>query len=868
MSDASEYGSTSGESSHSVPGSFKGTQASTTSSKKTEPIYRSFSVHGSICIRAVEVPDLVGSIDPASSSHATTSSQMITLPFFATVCRSLFTATLIDPVSGLATGSQISSGQLLVDFGSDCVVGNDYHRDILLVNRSEIELVWTTAVVNSRFKDQVWFSLRDLDSENVFGVDHSSQPVPLPALSSRHLRLELRVKSPVVDFDFDFVLSNVHRTGNIVTCRAVGSGQAEGVDESLKVLSGTSVNFGQVVDGVWARKMITCKNSGDKPLDVHFSATPGQEVVFRLAGVAGDDIDEDVPVDRQLRLQKSGEELSRAATREKLRGRDTSSLRSSIPTSPADSFGGSSYFSHDGVSATDVIRHLSHAASNHSQASSSMKEHSRPPSRALSRVTSRASSHRYHSSAVDSEEEDEVEPPFFGGDTLATPTHSMAEKVASLELAMDKNIPNQLEDITMRPGTEYRMFVLYRPARDLVNPPEVAGALRESSFKIYLDSAPSSSRSAAPSRSRRTLHCIAESCTSLISLHSSSRIDFGEVTVGASKTSTLAITNLSALSAKVEIAAISKVLSTNRNVIVIPPHETVEEKIEFFPRRINDNYEKQIFVRNLLNRANDQLVEIRSKNVDVYNLTLHSHLYRILTPSGSNFLDFGSVVINSPTVRIVLFENLSLAPLLLELSASQPEDVELFLKAEDAPVKELLPNGKYASETSPPPIRVTSPPSGELKERFMETMRELGAKSEAKPKAKSKERGKSTTRASEETSKQSVAASVAAALRKGGRGRPVQVRPSFLAARVFDRRLTVASYTVMPWCSRTATCSKSTSTSTWLLVRLLLLIALLRGPNRRNFSMLSNRKTDRSCLGNTRRSPSSISRLKPNRLDC
>ena len=146
--------------------------------------------------------------------------------------------------------------------------------------------------------------------------------------------------------------------------------------------------------------------------------------------------------------------------------------------------------------------------------------------------------------------------------------------------------------------------------------------------------------------SRRTVHCSAESCTSLIRVstflppsttsarltdanqtaavaasgiveldeygveHPSStmsrtpRIDFGEVTVGANKSATIRIENLSHLSAKVEIAAISKVLSTNRNVVVIPPRESVEEKVEFFPRRINERYEKQVFVRNLLNRAN------------------------------------------------------------------------------------------------------------------------------------------------------------------------------------------------------------------------------------------------------------------------
>ena len=140
----------------------------------------------------------------------------------------------------------------------------------------------------------------------------------------------------------------------------------------------------------------------------------------------------------------------------------------------------------------------------------------------------------------------------------------------------------------------------------------------------------------------------------------------------------------------------------------------------------------------------------------VYNLTIHSHLYRILTPSGSNFLDFGPVVINSPTIRTVYFENLTNAPLLLDLLASQPEDVELFIKSEDIPVS--VQPGRY---TEP----MDKAPSGQLKERFMETMRELSAKAEPKKKKKHVDK----------TDEPSVGASVAAALKKGGRGRPVQL---------------------------------------------------------------------------------------------
>ena len=440
-------------------------------------IHRAFSTHGLVSIRA---------------SADTT--QSLSIPFFATICRSAFTAALIDPATGLTLGPQQSSGRLDIDFGSECVVGV-YHRDILLVNRSEIQLVWTTIVVNARDKHAVWFSLRDLDSENVFGVDNSEQ-LPLPPLSSRHLRLELLVQSPT-DFHFDFVLSNMYQPDNSLTCHVVGSA---GTTDALKILSGTSIDFGQIYDGTWAKKVVTCKNTGDKALDVKFSST--FDVVFCLAGVAGEDMDEEP------------------------HRRDTSSSRAPSPISSEDLESRSS---------------------------------SRPPSRGLSRVTSR--------SQYESEDED-PEP--------------------------DKLL-NQIEELSMRPGTEYRVFILYRPT--ISNQPH----LIQSSFQVYIDS--STSRHTPL---RRTLHCTALSCSSLIDITSGRLIDFGEVTVGASKAAIVTITNKSALSARVEIFAISKVLSSNRNIIVIPPHESVEERIEFFPRRINDRYEKQMFVRNLLNRANGQ----------------------------------------------------------------------------------------------------------------------------------------------------------------------------------------------------------------------------------------------------------------------
>ncbi|KAL1409057.1 hypothetical protein Q8F55_005881 [Vanrija albida] len=738
------------------------------SSRRSDPVHRSFSVHGSILVHAtrpVQWDDHAADTLSPPFPVGPQAHQNIALPFFATVCRSFFSAALIDPTTGLATAPQLQSGQLSIDFGCDNVVGTEAHRDIILVNRSEIDLIWNTTVVNARHKDSVWFSLRDLDSENVFGVDNSPEPVPLPALSSRHLRLSLRPLSPVAEFDFDFVISNVHQSGNTVNVRAAGSCGASPHDNTLRILSGTSLDFRQIPDGSWAKKLVIAKNMSDRPIDVHFSATPGYDVVYRLAGVAGEDIDEEMPVRPR---DKRAEVLSRTSTkdtRDSGRGRDiASTLRYAASEAPAPSGSGRSHAFTDASSVTTDTRTLNESE-DWSAFGVSDRESSIPPSRPLSRVTSRASS--YRPTRGDNESDDEDSQHLSANEAVPNEENKPSDNLG------DRDIPNQIEELTMRPGTEYRVFAMYRPARDLVNPPDVAGALRSSAFKLFFDWAPSSQRSRPGARTRQAVHCTATSCTSIISIPSGHLIDFGEVTVGASKSTTIQIENLSALSARVEIAAISKVLNTNRNIIVIPPFETVNERIDFFPRRINERYEKQVFVRNLFNRENNQLIEVRSKNVDVYNVTLHSHLYRILTPSGSNFLDFGSVVINSPSVRTVQFQNLTQKPLVLDLTASQPEDVELYVKAGDAPVPQVAPAilAKYNYLTVD-----SDRPNGNLKERFVESLQDKDQGSgDSKPPSKSKAREKSVTRGAKETDKASIGTSLASTLKKGGRGKHVQL---------------------------------------------------------------------------------------------
>lgn len=241
---------------------------------------------------------------------------------------------------------------------------------------------------------------------------------------------------------------------------------------------------------------------------------------------------------------------------------------------------------------------------------------------------------------------------------------------------------NQLEELVLRPGGEYRVFVSYRPERVAWDAEFSGGRLVERTFRISLDYSRARLANARSrgGRERRTVVCHSRTCTSFISI-TPKMIDLGEVQVGTRKSANISVTNRSELTARVDLRFVSKVLSMYRDEVAIPALQTVELKVESFPRRVNETYRKQITVANLLNRQGDQIFEVRSRNVDKQRISFHSLFYRILTPTGSNYVDFGDVNINSMRMRTFTIENMSDKKLSLELSPAHPEDVTLYIKA-------------------------------------------------------------------------------------------------------------------------------------------------------------------------------------------
>ncbi|PWN36998.1 uncharacterized protein FA14DRAFT_119399 [Meira miltonrushii] len=383
---------------------------------------------------------------------------------------------------------------------------------------------------------------------------------------------------------------------------------------------------------------------------------------------------------------------------------------------------------------------------------------------------------------------------------------------------------NQIEELILRPGAEHRVIVSHRPTRGEIDDEYTNGRLQEKTFNIMLDYAKlkSSGAKSGGGRERKTVSCKTRTCTSFVTI-SPKVIDFGMANVGTRKSANFVVQNHSELTARVDLRFVSKVISMYRDEIAVPPLQSIELRVDFFPRRVNESYRKQVTVANLLNRSNDQILEVRSSNVDEQRISFHSLFYRILTSTGSNFIDFGDVNINCTRVRTFGIENVSSAPLSLELSAANTEDLKLYIKSDrqkatsDSPRKasrskskqqaeaaegtgkqnENVQNDKSESTTvattkekesyADSAHNKSSKRTAHLKERFLESMSQdvpASVRNEnsswriAQKQSHFSKKGNGTAKNGEKADKKDVVKktniNMVAAMKKGGKGRLVQ----------------------------------------------------------------------------------------------
>jgi hypothetical protein len=412
-------------------------------------------------------------------------------------------------------------------------------------------------------------------------------------------------------------------------------------EESLVVSSGNILDFGDCCAGVWSKQQLILKNVSEVPLEIHFSAE-NAEVLFHLntdnliehSKIELKDSDDHAEYMTSLHHHlKDATNATGSTTTTSNTPINTSSMSSEVSSRP------SSPHEIDGLASS--VEGLTYT--NESEASKT------------------ASGHRLNN----------ITDPYVESVMIK----DTIEK-GNLEQETSDNIA-QIEEVIFGPGREKTVQVSYRPEKDSSANNFKAGRLTRRTFRIILQYMPVNSSSTSirlDECERKIIQCKARSCTSFIEVNPK-EVNFGDTDVGTPKSVPVKITNLSELTARVELQFVSKVLNCTRDEIVIPPKLSAEVKLDMYPRKVNVDYRKQITVINLQNRDNDQILEVRSTNIDKKRVTFHSLFYRIFTSTGGNFIDFGLTVINSPSIRTFTIHNISAKNLVLEITSLLPEIV-------------------------------------------------------------------------------------------------------------------------------------------------------------------------------------------------
>ncbi|KAG0226486.1 hypothetical protein BGW41_004197 [Actinomortierella wolfii] len=650
-----------------------------------------------------------------------------TVKFRSTVCRSVLYSNV---------------GETGINF-DDCVANQEYVKDFTIWNRSEIPLYWQlTAVDVSYSGKEEWLKFVDYEgdtyeddlSDTLFkdmgneGSQLRTQTCKtiraraIPSYGYRRIRVIFRPKENG-DFLFDLTLENLNDATNIeeanihATVRAVSRGE-----DTLVISTGSTMDFGDCCAGMWTRQLMTLSNTGLTPLEVHLKVD-GAEVVFDLQTDQGTDMptgeaymqeieDDYDSVDQHLSWLPSSKRSEVSSLNSQQRAMSASTGRRRMRDWVVDG--------------TSTSGRASQSSSPVNPLDSTMHQRERIESLPSSPVTSESflqettpSLHgsvdqymQQNDSARSSKHDDEPESEMdtSGYQDSPNPTMSMIlkkrsslrsisfsgahrEKENLLRQADSDGKGNQsstrIEELFIKPGTERTVIVSYRPQSDPSIETFQAGKLLRKTFRIQVTYAPWSGVTSAaafannPQRDRKIIQCKARACTSFVTVEPKV-LDFGDADVGALKSLPIKLTNFSEIPATVKLTFQSKVLNcTPAGPITIGPKGSTELKLDIYPRKVNPEYRKQLTLNNLTNPANDQIIEVRSTNIDKNRVTFHSLFYRVLYPGGSNFLDFGTVVVGGLALRMITISNFTKNWLTLEITTSLPGELCIYERASD-----------------------------------------------------------------------------------------------------------------------------------------------------------------------------------------
>lgn len=534
----------------------------------------------------------------------------------------------------------------------DCMLGETYQKEFNIQNKSDIELHWLLNTIDlSNLNREDWLQFTDAETGET--LDYQ----PVPGNSSRRILLTF-IPKEVGEFNYDLQLENVNDARNMVQARIHASVRSVPREESLVVSSGNVLDFGDCISGLWTSKQITLNNVGEAPVEVRF-IPESAEVVFDIKATILDSSDKAVH-------NKTGQ-------------------KEDLMQASVGSYTEKSYSVGD---ASSVVSTSTHTVTNASEVNEN-EEYSRsssPSSTSQNLWSTEGETRQMQNMGYAGRQQNAVSRMTVDNSDLSTDMSISGLSGSGLEedVANERSTPpigtvesyTRIEDLVLRPGKERVIQVSYRPRKDASINDFNAGQLIRRQFRIILEYGTYRS---AESKERKAIQCKARTCTSFVEVIPKS-INFGDTDVGTLKSLPVNIFNRSDIVARVELQFTSKVLNCLRGEIVIQPRSYMELKLDLYPRKVNPEYRKQITLVNYLNRDNDQIIEVHSTNIDKNRVTFHSLFYRILTATGANFLDFGTIVLNSPSIRTFTVENIRNSPLKLEITSSSPDDLVIYTR--------------------------------------------------------------------------------------------------------------------------------------------------------------------------------------------
>lgn len=563
------------------------------------------------------------------------------------------------------------------------------------------------------------------------------QSRPIPSYGYRRIRVIFRPKENG-DFLFDLLLENLNDASNIeeaiihAAVRAVSRGE-----DTLTISTGNTMDFGDCCAGVWTRLPLTFTNVGLTPTEIHLKVE-GAEVVFDIQTEAATEVSDpsaDLSKEGKFLLdpdiQSSWYESSRRSESSANTDHpDHGSLGSQVGRSRLRDWMEEDPQSPNALGFTSSAPSVADSAGtkvDRAGREQGLLLESGPSSPVLSDGFFPDSAHPINPTVANYlAGQDLARPPIEGteddGESEADST-SVQDSLAAGNLMGHKKRPSlrsisfsgaqrekeliqaqihapqspvrgsqsttRIEELFVKPGKERTVIVSYRPARDASIEDFQAGKLLRKSFRIIVAYAPwGGLTSSVPfsennQRDRKIVQCKARACTSFVTFEPKS-LDFGDTDVGALKSLPIKLMNQSEIPAIVQLDFQSKVLNCSPSgAITLPPKSSTELKLDIYPRKVNPDYRKQLTLFNFTNRANDQIIEVRSTNIDKNRVTFHSLFYRVLYPGGTNFLDFGNVVVGGISLRTITISNFTKNWLTLEVTTSLCGELSVYERARE-----------------------------------------------------------------------------------------------------------------------------------------------------------------------------------------